>query len=122
MVLKISMALEATSAGPERNAQVLDHRHAGERLRDLEGPDDTEPGPTVGGKGRDVSSVEENSAAVGRQRAANAVDESGLPRSVRSDEAEPLARLDVETHPVQGSEAAEPLRQSLDLQQPTDHG
>ena len=36
----------------ERDVQVLEHGHARERLGNLEGPHDAEPGPAVGGHGR----------------------------------------------------------------------
>src|SRR2546426_2872466 len=71
---------------------------------------------------RDVTALEADPAAIRWQRAGHTVDERGLPRSVRSDEAEPLARLDVETPPVERGEATEALRQSVDLEQRRGHG
>src|SRR3989454_549304 len=81
----------------QRDGQILRPRHAGERLRDLKAAHDPQPGPPMGRDRRDVTALEADPAAIRWQRAGHTVDERGLPRSVRSDEAEPLARLDVET-------------------------
>src|SRR2546430_17395957 len=105
----------------QRDGQILRHRHAGERLRDLKAAHDPQPGPPMGRDRRDVTALEADPAAIRRQRAGHTVDERRLPRSVRSDEAEPLARRDVETHPVERGEAAEALRQSVDLEQRRGH-
>src|SRR5439155_21810274 len=70
----------------------------------------------------DVGPVEDDGPFVGAQGAGHAVDQRGLARAVGPDEAEPLAGLHVERHPVEGREAAEPLDHGVHLQEWVRHG
>src|SRR6185503_10832159 len=101
----------------ERDVEVLQDRHAAERLGDLEAPHDAEPRPPVSGQGRDLLALEEDPAAVGEERARHAVDQRGLARPVGADQAESLARLHVQRQPVQRGESPEALGETLDLQE-----
>src|SRR5262245_18077637 len=65
----------------------------------------------------DVVPVEDEGAAVGREEAADQVHQRGLPRAVRSDQAEELALADRQRDVVDGSVAAERLRDVPDLQE-----
>src|SRR5213595_1773552 len=63
----------------QRDAQIFADRHAGERLRDLEASHDAELGPPVGRQRGDVTTLEEDPAAVRGERAGHAIDERRLP-------------------------------------------
>src|SRR5258706_4082733 len=101
----------------ERHDEVLEHRHAAERARNLEAPRDAAPRALVGGQAGDLLAVEADAAALVRKRTRDAVDERGLARAIRADQAEALALADLEAHAVQRGEAAEVLGHALDLQQ-----
>src|SRR2546430_3256474 len=105
----------------QRDAQIFADRHAGERLRSLEASHDTEPGPLVGRQRGDVTTLEEDPAAVRGERAGHAIDERRLAGSVRSDEAEPLACPHGQAHPMERGEAAEALGEPVHLEQGPRH-
>ena len=89
--------------------QVLEHRHAVERPRDLETAGDALARALVGREAGNLLALELDRAAVVAQRARDAVDERRLARAVRPDQAEALARGDGDAHLGQRGEAAEVL-------------
>src|SRR5688572_17699581 len=94
----------------KRDHQVLQHRHAGERARDLEAARDAAARALVGRLARHVGAVEHDRARLVLQRAGDAVHQGGLARAVRPDQAEALALRDVDADVGQRGEAAEALR------------
>src|SRR5581483_4172231 len=103
------------------NGHVLLHRHAGERSRYLEGARNAEPAAPVRRERREVRAFEHDPAAVAAQRTGDAVDQRGLARAVRADDAEPFAGTHAEAHFAQRAETAEALRQRPDLEQRRAH-
>src|SRR6185369_8262339 len=65
----------------------------------------------------DVAALEQDPAAVRRQGARHAIDERRLARAVRADEAQSLARPDLNRDAVERQEAAEALGDAVDLEQ-----
>src|SRR5207253_3070266 len=96
---------------------VLEHGHGREQMDRLEGPGDAEPGDVVRLEAEDVMSVERDVSGVGVVEPGDHVEERGLPRSVRTDDADDLALLDVQVQLGQGGQAAEALGQAGDLEQ-----
>src|SRR6185436_12616084 len=82
--------------------QVLEHRHAAERPRDLEAARDAFPGAPVGGQTRDFLALE-------------------LDRAAGPDQAEALTRSDGDAHLRQRREAAEVLGHALHFQERRGH-
>src|SRR5262249_20682325 len=105
----------------ERQLEVLLHRHAVKGPRDLEAARDAELRALMSGPRADVRALEEDLAALVPESAGDAADERGLPGAVRSDQAETLALIDVERHPAQGLETAEPLDDALDAKERLGH-
>jgi hypothetical protein len=101
----------------ERDAEVLEHGHARERLRDLEAPHDAEPRPLVRRELGDVAALEQDPAAVRRQGARHAIDERGLAGAVGADETQPIARPDLNRDAVERQEAAEALGDAVDVEE-----
>jgi hypothetical protein len=66
----------------DRDAEVVERRHAGEGLGDLKAARDPQACPPVRGKGRDVPVLEEDATTVGVERTADAVDQGRLARAV----------------------------------------
>ena len=94
---------------PLGDEQVLARRHLGEQLDALERAPDAEPGPAVRRHAGEVVPVEAHGAAIGLQHAEQAVEERGLPGAVRADEADDLARFDIEAHLIERGDARERL-------------
>src|SRR5262249_45165541 len=61
--------------------------------------------------------AEQDGAGLGAKRAGNAVDQRGLSRSIRADQAETLARTNLDADIVDCGEAAETFRERNDPQQ-----
>src|SRR5262249_42598616 len=97
--------------------QVLEHGHGMERPRHLEAARDAAPRALIGRQARDLLAGESDRAGVVAQEARDAVDERGLARAVRADQAEALALRDLEAHLGERGEAAEALRQAADREQ-----
>jgi hypothetical protein len=105
----------------ERDQEVVEHRHAAERARDLEAARDAEPHALVSGQPRHVPALEHHGAAVAPQRARDAVDHGGLAGAVRADQAQALAMVDMQAHGIQRDEAAEPLAERRHLEDALSH-
>ena len=72
----------------ERDHEVFGNRHAFERPRDLEAARNAAARAHVRLQPRDVLVTEHHGAGLGTERAGNTVDQRGLSRAVRADEAE----------------------------------
>src|SRR5438552_7642796 len=105
-----------------RRPEVRGHRHVleygelSERPRNLELARDPEVADPVGREAGELLRAEADRAGARRERARHAVEEGGLARAVRADEAEDLALLHFEGDGVQRGEAAEALREAGDGQ------
>src|SRR6185503_6512192 len=100
----------------QRHDQVFQHRHARERPRNLETAGDAAARALVGRQARNLLAAKHDAPAVVVEHARNAVDERGLARAVRADEAKALALRDVDADAVQRRKAAELLGKIFDLQ------
>src|SRR6267143_1171734 len=120
---RLSMRIGIVEADdvPQGHDQVLQHRHAVERARDLEAAGDAAPRALVGRQARDLLAAEHDRAGLVAQRAGDAVDERGLARAVGADEAEALAFGHLETDLRQRGEAAEVLRHAFYLEERSSH-
>src|ERR1700722_5483093 len=76
--------------------QIFDHRHASERTRNLEAARDAAPRPYVRRQPRDILAAEDHGIGFGPEGAGNAVDQRGLAGTVRTDQAEAFAGLDID--------------------------
>src|SRR6185503_5899366 len=101
----------------ERHDEILEHRHAGERPRDLEAARDPAPGALVGRKRRDLLAIEHDRAAVVLQCTRDAVDQRRLAGAVRADQPEALAGADLDADLRERGEAAEVLGDFANLQE-----
>jgi hypothetical protein len=95
-------------AAPED--QVLAHRQAPEQPRGLERAAQAAPAPG-GRRPLERLAVEDEMPGVGGEQPRQAVEERGLARTVRSDDAGHLARAGGERHAVEGLDATESDRQ-----------
>src|SRR5207248_7054769 len=93
-------------------AQVVQHRHAGERPRDLEAARDAESDAAMRRHRAEIPAVEADRPSA-PQRSGDAACESALARSVRSDEADALACRDRQIHAVERDESPEALGDPL---------
>ena len=96
---------------------VLHHRERREQREVLEGPPDAQRGHAVGAEAEDRPAREQDRALVGCVELAHAVEERGLPRAVRTDEADDLTIADVEGDVIQRDDAAETHRDVTNGQQ-----
>ena len=92
------VALGFRLAGAEGGAdqQILEHRHADERVRDLVRAADAAAAALVGRQRRDVRSVEDDPAGIRRQAAGDQVEQRRLAGAVRPDHAERFALVQVQ--------------------------
>src|SRR5260370_15732185 len=95
---------------------VLPRGHGAERLDDLEGAANSEPGDTVRCHARDRGAVQLDVAAVEVINAADAVQQRRLARAVGTDDADDVAFGDLEIHPVHRSHATKALGDAAQLE------
>ncbi len=88
---RIDLALAVAAAEGAGDHQVLEHRHAAERLRNLERAADAQPAAPLGRQPRDVVAGEDDAPGIGLHRAAGDAEQRGLAGAVRPDDAERLA-------------------------------
>src|SRR5712691_9581971 len=105
----------------ERNAEIVEHRHAAEGFGYLEAARKAEARAPVRGMPADVLTLEPNAAFLVRQRPGDAVDERALARAVRADETDALARTHQEVDLFERCEAPEALRDAANLEQRLGH-
>src|SRR5262245_5080111 len=79
-------------------------------------------GAAMGRQAVERASLEVHRAGLVVERAADAVDERALARSIRTDQAQALATRNIEIDSLQRDEAAEPLTHGLDFEQGRAHG
>ena len=101
----------------QRDAHIVDQTEAGERPRQLKAAGQSEMGALMRGQAVERPAIEAHRALLVAQRAADAIDQRRFAGTVRSDEAEPLARLDRQRDIFQRDEAAEPLAEIVDVKQ-----
>src|SRR5206468_3231891 len=94
--------------------RLLD-REGGEEPGVLEGAPETEPRPRLGAEAGDVLPVEDDAARVGSDEPRDEVEQRGLPRSVRADDAQDLPSVEIEGDIVDGRDATERSREIIDL-------
>src|SRR5467141_2254444 len=119
--LRVRIGIVEADDVPQGHDQILQHRHAVERARDLEAAGDAAPRALVGRQARDLLAAEHDRARLVAQRAGDAVDERGLARAVGADEAEALAFGHLEADLRQRAEAAEVLRHAFYLEERSHH-
>src|SRR5438552_26108 len=107
------MAALAVETG-ERD--VLEDGETAERARDLKGAADAAIDDAVRGRACDLVTIELDRARGGHQRAGEHVEDRALARTVRADQAENLALIDLERHAVDRGEATKTLHQAIDDQ------
>src|SRR5690348_13633277 len=105
----------------ERDAEVLRHRQAGERARQLEAPRHAEARALMGGEAIDGGAIEVDTPSIVPERAAEAIHQRALAGAVGPDESEPRADGHLEIDSVECRETAEALREVLDLEQRRGH-
>src|SRR6266702_3878406 len=105
----------------KRHAKVVEHRHAGEGLGNLEAAREAQADALVRGMPADVLPFETDAAFLVPERPGDAVDERALAGTVRPDQADALARPHREVDALQRREAAEPLGHTADLEQRLGH-
>src|SRR5262245_28549827 len=99
-------ALRLRAAERRPDAQILEHRHAVERLRHLVRTSDAAATALVWRERRDVPPVEADAARVGPYIAADQIEERRLAGAVGPDDPERLARCEREADAVGGSKGA----------------
>src|SRR5260370_14435067 len=90
--------------------QVVDDGHAPEQRDVLERARDPARGDLRRTQARDVLALQVDVPALRMEHAADAVEQGRLAGAVGADDREDLALLDVEAHPRDGLDAADPLR------------
>ena len=95
----VDVALTLAIAEGGGHHEVLEHRHAAERLRNLERARDAHDAAPRRRLPCDVFAVEQHAACVGRDRAGHDAEQRGLAGAVRSDDAERLALREREVEP-----------------------
>src|ERR1700722_722778 len=93
----------------QRNPDVLKHGDANERSRNLETTRHAKPGAPIGRPARDILAVEDHRTTIRTQNARYAIDQRGLARSIRTDNAELLAAGDLESDVVDRKKRAKPF-------------
>jgi hypothetical protein len=101
-------------AEESREHHVLEEREPAKRPWDLERAADAEVDDPVRRLAGDLATLEADRPRVRREGAREHVEDRALAGAVRADQAEDLALLDPERHAVDGGEAAEALRETLD--------
>src|SRR5439155_11756708 len=101
----------------EEDEKVLERAEAREDAHLLERAPDPQARHAMWRGVGQVAAAEQHATAVGRKVAGDAVEERGLARAVRADEAHQLARLDDEIDLIDGRDAEEALDEAADLQQ-----
>ncbi|MCP2064672.1 hypothetical protein AB7M42_006846 [Bradyrhizobium diazoefficiens] len=90
---RLLLCLLAVQGGSEgsRHQRILEYGHTLERLRDLKRPADAGTATRVGSECGDVFSVKQDRSGIAAQIAGDQTEQSGLARSVRSDDTDEFA-------------------------------
>ena len=105
----VDLALAPAAAEGRGDHEILEHRHAAERLRHLERARQPHAAAVLGFHAGDVVAFEHHAAAVGRDRAGDDAEQRGLAGAVRPDDAERLAAQEREVDIVGDDDGAEAL-------------
>ena len=100
----------------ERHLHVLGDRHGHERLGDLEGAAEAQAPDAARRQAGNVLVGEPDTAAVGRELAADHVEDGGLAGAVGADDRQQPPGVEAKRHVARGHHAAERLAQRLDAQ------
>src|SRR5205814_6867945 len=101
--------------------EVLQRRHAATELDVLERARDAEADDLVRLNAGDVAAPETDDPALGLVEPADAVEDRGLPRSIRSDEPDDLAGVHRKVDAVDGDQSSEADREPRDLEERSAH-
>src|SRR6185437_876228 len=96
---------------------VLEYAHVPEWMRNLIGAADAAAAADIGGQSSDILAGETNSARANRQIAGDEVEQRGFSCTVRTENAERLARVERQRQIVDHLESAEILRYMLQGQE-----
>src|SRR5213593_1920554 len=110
-----------TVAGEGAHHHVLAHRHAAERLDELEGAAEAEMAAALGREVGHRPVLEADLASIGPEETAHEREERGLPGAVGADHPHDLPFLDAEADVAHGGEAAEPLGDPAHVQEGHSH-
>src|SRR5215510_10175235 len=96
---------------------VLQHGHAEERTRELEGARQASVDDPMGLETRERMAVEVHGSRIGRQESGEQVEQRGLARAVGPEHAGDRTRLQREGYVLDGMQAAEALVEAVDLEE-----
>src|SRR5262249_48687314 len=96
------------------NHEILEHRHAAERLRDLERARDAHDATPWRRHMRDVPAAEQDAAGVGFDRPGHDAEQRGLAGAVWPDDAERLALREREVERIGDHDGAEAFRDFIE--------
>src|SRR5258706_2798511 len=102
----------------DRDHHVVEDGQVAEQANVLECPTDPQPGDAVGRCARHVLAIESDGPARWPEEPGQEVEQRRLARAVRPDDAVDRQRSEIERVVVEGSQAAERLRQAADLEEP----
>ena len=100
----------------DRQQHVVEDRQPREQAGDLEGACHPERGAPVARPAGDVLAEQEHLSGRGGKDSGDQIEQRGLAGAVRSDDGLAVARHDLERDVAHGVQAAEALRQTLELQ------
>ncbi len=112
--MAIDVLLAPATAEGGRHHQVLEHRHAVERLRDLERAADAHAAAALRRERGDVGAGEKHTPGVWSHAAAGDAKQRGLAGTIRPDDAERLTFIEREIDAVRDHDSAEPLGDLLE--------
>ncbi len=95
---------------------VVDHRHSGQRLGDLEGPNHAEAGDRVGRAAEDVPAAERRRTSIRAVETGDHVEEGRLAGAVGPDQRGDRAVANPKAGTVHGADAAEALDDAVGLE------
>src|SRR5215469_6150009 len=107
----------AAAMGVSAEADIVEHRLRTEQRKILKGAGDTDFGDAMRRTLEQRAAFEQNVAAVGRVKAADAVEQRRLARAVRANQTQDLAFLDLERDAVERDDPAEPQADVADFEQ-----
>ena len=107
---------EPLAAITQADEHIFERGQAEERPHQLECPSKAAAADPVGRKTVHALAEKLNLAFVGNERAADQIEKRGLSRSVRTHDAENLARLDREAYLLDGGDTAECLGNVIESQ------
>jgi hypothetical protein len=95
---------------------IVEDAHAAEQRHILKCARDAEPGDATGREKRPILPIQENAPLGGMIDATDGIQERGLAGTVGANDGYDLALMDINTHPLERSQAAEPEMSILNLE------